>query len=248
MIKNIFIEVAKNRRRPFWLGLILIMIVEVFWFYASMIRTQSLPHKIVILDQNYLLLMLMTVNGFFAPLFISILASRIVAIDFDNDMPSVLRVNNQNNRQLYTAKLCFGSLIVLMYWLVQVMTVKYVSQNMHIVFTGHLFVITMVCLLTGLIGTLTFQMSVSFIVERQVVGILLGLAGSFIAMMTSGMLPQAMMRFIPILYVSLLNPLVLQAKTIVVNPSILINLFIVFFVGLVVVLFTEWYTNKTLEV
>jgi len=106
MIKNIFIEVAKNRRRPFWLGLILIMIVEMFWFYASMIRTQSLPHKTFILDQNYLLLMLMTVNGFFAPLFISILASRVVAIDFDNDMPSVLRVNNQNNRQLYTAKLC----------------------------------------------------------------------------------------------------------------------------------------------
>lgn len=248
MIKDIIIEVSKNKRRPFWLGLILIVVVEIFWFYASMIRTESLPNKTFVFDQNYLLFMLMTVNGFFAPLFVSILASRIVSIDFDNDMPSVLRVNNQNNRQLYTAKLFFGGLIVLVYWLIQVMIVKYISQNMHIVFTGHLFIITIVCLLIGLIGTLIFQMSVSFIVERQVVGILLGLAGSFIAMMTSGMLPQTILRFVPMLYVSLVNPLVLEAKTIVVNPATLINLFIVFLVGLGIVVVTELYTNKILEV
>jgi len=248
MIKDMFIEITKNKRRPFWLGLILIMVVEIFWFYASMIRTQSLPNKTFILDQNYLLLMLMTVNGFFAPLFISILSSRIVAIDFDNKMLSVLRVNNQNNRQLYTAKLGLGGLIVLIYWGTQFGLVKYMSTCIHIVFTGHLFIITMVCLLIGLITTLVFQMSVSFIVKRQVFGVLLGVVGSFVAMMTSGMLPQNIMRFMPMLYVSLLNPLVLKARVIEVNQSALINLFLVFFVGLTIFIFTEWYTNKFLEV
>ncbi|KMY81005.1 transporter [Leuconostoc mesenteroides subsp. dextranicum] len=248
MIRSIFIEITKNKRRPFWLGLILIIIVETCWFYASMIRTQSLPNKIFTLDQNYLLLMLMTVNGFFSPLFISILASRIVSIDFDNDMPSVLRVNNQNNRQLYTVKLLFGGLIVLIYWIIQLIIVMYTSKNLHIIFSGNLFVITMVCLLTGLIGILTFQMSIAFIISRQVVGILFGLVGSFIAMMTSGMLPQAVMRFIPMLYVSLVNPLILKSNTIIINPHILINLFIVFFVGLGIFLITEWYTSQKSEV
>ncbi|MBZ6014562.1 ABC transporter permease [Leuconostoc gelidum subsp. gelidum] len=248
MIKDIFIEITKNKRRPFWLSLILIMVVEIFWFYASMIRTQSLPNKTFILDQNYLLLMLMTVNGFFAPLFISILSSRIVAIDFDNKMLSVLRVNNQDNRQLYTAKLFLGGLIVFIYWASQFWVVKYMGTRMHITFRGHLFVITMVCLLTGLLGTLVFQMSVSFIVKRQVFSILLGVVGSFIAMMTSGMLPQKIMRFVPMLYVSLLNPLVLKARIIEINQSALMNLFVVFFVGLGIFIFTEWYTNKSLEV
>jgi hypothetical protein len=163
-------------------------------------------------------------------------------------MPSVLRVNNQNNRQLYTVKLLFGGLIVLIYWIIQLIIVMYTSKNLHIIFSGNLFVITMVCLLTGLIGILTFQMSIAFIISRQVVGILFGLVGSFIAMMTSGMLPQAVMRFIPMLYVSLVNPLILKSNTIIINPHILINLFIVFFVGLGIFLITEWYTSQKSEV
>jgi lantibiotic transport system permease protein len=61
-------------------------------------------------------------------------------------------------------------------------------------------------------------------------------------------LPQKIMRFVPMLYVSLLNPLVLKARIIEINQSALMNLFVVFFVELGIFIFTKWYTNKSLEV
>ncbi|CAH1852374.1 ABC transporter permease [Convivina intestini] len=240
MFKVLRLEILKNKRRPFWYGLMALLLLEIVWFSISIFRTSIMSNRTFNFDQNYLLFMLMSINGFFAPLFISILSSRIVAIDYDNNMPIVLAVNNQSNSKLYLSKALFGLWIVFIYWLIQCIMVKMISQLLKVSFSGLQVYVTLLLLLISLMAVFVFQLSLSFVIKRQVFSTMVGLIGSFISLMTAGLLPQVVTSFLPILYVSFVNPFKLHGHQILFNHYWVLN-------GLYVVCITVLILSMTMR-
>lgn len=234
------VEFLKNKRRKFIYPLIIITGLTALWFYMTMIRVTMSPSTTFKIDQNYLLMNFMIVNGVFIPLFLSVLASQISNIEFENRMWSILSVNNQSQRQLLNTKIIYGTFYLFTYWLVEIAVAQLVGHWTHITFDGHLFLITSVALGLALFVIFLFQMILSFFFKRQSIGLIVGIIGSFIALMTSGFLPDFVLRWLPIEYVALASPIKLTNGTqIIINPNFLFNFTLIFIVGIALLVLSQ---------
>ncbi|WP_220740624.1 ABC transporter permease [Leuconostoc miyukkimchii] len=245
MVTFISVEFLKNKRRKFIFPLILITSLTALWFYMSMMRVTLSTSSSFKIDQNYLLMNLMMVNGVFTPLFLSVLASQISNIEFNNRMWLVLSVNNQSRQQLLNAKIIYGSLLIFIYWIMQVLVAIAVGHLVHITFYGHLFLITMIALGLALVVMFLFQLVLSFFIKRQAIGLIVGIIGSFIALMTSGLLPDFVLRWLPVDYVALSSPLKLvNGMQIIINQNFLFNFMFIFSIGASLFAFAQILARK----
>ncbi|MBZ6014253.1 hypothetical protein KIJ04_05765 [Leuconostoc gelidum subsp. gelidum] len=68
----------------------------------------------------------------------------------------------------------------------------------------------------------------------------MGIIGSFIALMTSGFLPDFVLRWLPIEYVALASPIKLRNGTqIIINPNFLFNFTLIFIVGIALLVLSQ---------
>lgn len=192
------------RRRHFFFPLITFVIVGVLW--TTVIISKELNFNVI--NKNIFVLTndLVIVNTMILPLLVGILCSRIMDIEHSGNTFKMLQTSNQNINQLYISKVVVATLLIF---------ILDMLQTTYLVILSSLYGISLNWLLISAFSTgfllvsfilITFHLFISFIFEKQSIGIVLALIGSFIGLVTSGMLPNIVQLFLPWQYYSLLNP------------------------------------------
>lgn len=233
-MKYLTVEFLKNKRRKFIYPLIIITCLVSLWFHMTMMKAHLSHPKTFEVNQDYLIMNFITFNGVFAPVFLSVLASQISVIEFKNRTWNVLSVNNQSKKQLFNAKFMYGIVIIFFYCLIEFVVANFTGKLINIDFNGYLLLLTILGLFLAMIVMFIFQLMLSFFIDKQFVGIVVGIAGSFIALMTSGLLPEGILMLLPVEYVALASPVkIIRSGHIGVNNHFLFNIVFILMVGII---------------
>ena len=117
MLKYIYLELLKTKRRRFFSPLIIFFVVGLLWSSVLFVKEYPLPYsgdKIVILIND-----LTIINSMFSPLIIGIMCSNLFSLEHDNQTFKVLQTNGQSIENLFYAKTIFAFLIILIFGLFQ---------------------------------------------------------------------------------------------------------------------------------
>ncbi|QBO36290.1 hypothetical protein EQG49_07345 [Periweissella cryptocerci] len=246
-MKYLQLEFFKMKRQHMFIPLIVIFLVNCLWFFMAIMKTANMTQRTFSFNQEYVLMEFMVVNGVFMPLFLSILASRLSAPEHENRMFNVLTINNENRQKLFNAKAAVGLIVILVSIALQYVLLKKIAEVYHISFNGHLLGITLFSLCLASFTMYVFQLLLSFFLKKQAIGITIGLVGTFMSLVTSGMISDRVTRLLPIQYIGLLTPVRMVGRLLVIKPDIFVNLVVVCLVGFALFVIAQVKSRRTMR-
>ena len=239
MIRLLWLEFFKNKRRKFFIGLIVLIIVQMLWLFITMKKVQLMGVKTFNFDINYLLVMLSLLNATFGPIIISIFSVKVLEVDKQNRMISILKINFEDYKLLYNIKILYGIIIIMLYVLFQMMEAFIMIKYFNITNNLFLFMQEFLGLTIGMISVYIIFISLTFLMNKTNLIICLGLLSSFISLMTASLLPSNMIRVIPTMYLSIVNPLQITNSKIILNSNFMSNLFFISTITFIVWIISE---------
>ncbi|MCI2760815.1 MULTISPECIES: ABC transporter permease [Bacillota] len=204
MLKAINLEFFKMRRRKFILPILLITFVGILWFCAIAIK------ELNITDTKYGIYMLisniLTIDSMIYPILIGILCSRLADIEHQGKTFQLLNTSKQSVFNLFTSKVGVSLIILFVIDIIQLMTILLIANSHNISLKLEIISKFMLSFIIASFFLILIHMSLSFFFEKQSVSIVSALVGSFLGLVTGGMLPSYIKIFLPWQYYSLLNP------------------------------------------
>lgn len=201
--KTLKAECLKLKRKKIGLFTATMILVELLWLIVTAEKYLIRDYAARIADFSYNIVWDITIyNSLFLPLFTAILASRICDSEHKGSTLKLL-LTTQNPRGLYWTKYLICAALLLMIAVVQAgfsylypllrgCTLEIPSQFL-LQQMGATFLVS--CLVMSL------QLTLSILLSNQVPALILGIAGSFLGMM-SQLFPPVISRFIPWYYFS----------------------------------------------
>ncbi|KKF41178.1 ABC transporter permease [Streptococcus uberis] len=202
MVVHFYLELIKLKRRSFFLALIALLVISIIW--SSIISLKGLNRLQSPLMPIY---DLSIINTMIMPLFISILSSRLMELEHSGKTFKLLQTNNESSWQLFKAKYLFMTVICSATSFIQV-TYLYIFSNQNNLATPIYYFITyIISFITVSVFLSLIHLFLAFKYSNQSITIISGLVGSFVALVTGGMLPKLVTIFIPWQYYILASPI-----------------------------------------
>ena len=194
-MKQLRTEIKKYNRNRLWLPILVLFLFSIYWCSVSNnIQINKNSSNIF----QTLVFNLYTINNLIIPFSVALLSYRMVMIDRKNRMFSVLFTNGGNEIGLVLS-LFIGFACQLIFTILS-------SKYYHTSINHNELILFVVAMLLGSGTMLLIQLLLSFVIESPIIPIVIGLAGSFLSMLTSGLLSKQITIFIPWEYLSTLNP------------------------------------------
>ncbi|EHJ51755.1 ABC transporter permease [Streptococcus macacae] len=197
---NLRLEFTKLKRRSFLLSLIAIIAVELIWANVVMNSELTKTHEAynAIYDMAFM-------NDFILPLFIAILASRLLEMEHLGKTFKLLQTSNESPWQLFKAKLTVMAIFSLFVSLLQTIFLKFTIQAAQISVTSvqltfSLLTTFLICLFLSCL-----HLCLAFIYQKPSVTVVTGLIGSFLSFVGISALPFAIRLFVPWQYFSMMG-------------------------------------------
>lgn len=206
MLLRLSLEIMKLKRRSFFLTLIALVLIGLLW--THMVTVYQLSNSQLLLSKFY---DIAVINSMIMPLFISVLAARLLELEHLGKTFKLLQTSNESPWQLFTAKWLLMGIFLGLVGLVQLGYLFGFFQSQGSVIDYSLFLSYFVCFMLVGMGIALLHLYIAFIYEKQSVTIVLGLVGAFIALVTGGMLPRFIQFFLPWQYYVLFCPIHRQA-------------------------------------
>ncbi|MDG4944753.1 ABC transporter permease [Staphylococcus agnetis] len=204
MLKAINLEFFKMRRRKFILPILLITFVGILWFCAIAIK------ELNITDTKYGIYMLisniLTIDSMIYPILIGILCSRLADIEHQGKTFQLLNTSKQSVFNLFTSKVGVSLIILFVIDIIQLMTILLIANSHNISLKLEIISKFMLSFIIASFFLILIHIALSFFFEKHSVSIVSALVGSFLGLVTGGMLPSYIKIFLPWQYYSLLNP------------------------------------------
>ncbi|GAF38438.1 membrane protein [Agrilactobacillus composti DSM 18527 = JCM 14202] len=209
-MKYIRSEFAKNKRRNFWFAIIGLFVFSLLWGGVTA-NIQLMRHGQQIVAT--MIFNMSTIDNFIFPFLIALLTVRLVQPEHDYRMLQVLMTNGERPWDLFLAKFAVTSIVLLGGELLQIAMIIMMSlaKSGELHDFGVIGMFFLSIFIGGSVITLV-QLALVFYLSRPIIPLCLGLAGSFLSLVTSGFLPKSLSMFIPWQYISVLNPFFLQGK------------------------------------
>lgn len=204
MLKTINLEIFKMKRRKFLLPVLLITLVGLLWF--SVIALKELNITDAQNGLNMFVSNLLTVNSMIYPILIGIVCSRLVDIEHKGNTFQLLNTSKQSMFNLFISKICIATVILFIIDLIQLFTLIFMAQSNSITLDMSLMSKFVLSFLIASFFLILIHTALSLFFEKQSISIVLALIGSFLGLVTGGMLPTFIKILLPWQYYSLLNP------------------------------------------
>lgn len=235
MLKTINLEFFKMRRRKFILPIFLIAFVGILWFSVISIK------ELNITDTKYGLNMfisnILTVDSMIYPILIGILCSRLVDIEHKGKTFQLLNTSKQSIFNLFISKISVALVFLFAIDILQLVTITLISKSYHINLKPQLISKFIISFIIASFLLILIHMALSFFFEKQSISIVAALVGSFLGLVTGGMLPSYIKIFLPWQYYSLLNPvhkrMIHKGFEYSNNHYYLLSIFIVIFITVI---------------
>lgn len=206
MLLRLSLEIMKLKRRSFLWTLIALVLIGLLW--THMVTVYKLNDSQLLLSKFY---DIAVVNSMIMPLFISVLAARLLELEHLGKTFKLLQTSNETPWQLFTAKWLLMGIFLGVIGLVQFSYLFVFFQLQGAVINCSLCLSHFICFLLIGMWSALLHLYIAFIYEKQSVTIVLGLVGAFIALVTGGMLPRFIQIFLPWQYYVLFCPIHRQA-------------------------------------
>ena len=204
MLKTINLEFFKMKRRKFLIPIFLITLVGLLWF--SIISIKELNITDTKYGINMFISNMLTVNSMICPILIGILCSRLADIEHQGKTFQLLNTSKQSVFNLFTSKVSVSLIILFVIDIIQLMTILLIANSHNISLKLENISKFMLSFIIASFFLILIHMALSFFFEKQSVSIVSALVGSFLGLVTGGMLPSYIKIFLPWQYYSLLNP------------------------------------------
>ncbi|UEX89879.1 ABC transporter permease [Staphylococcus ratti] len=204
MLKAINLEFFKMRRRKFIMPILLITFVGILWFSGISIKELNITDKkygIYMLTSNIL-----TIDSMICPILIGILCSRLVDIEHKGRTFQLLNTSRQSVFNLFTSKINASLIIIFVISIIQLITILLIANLNDVSLEIGVISKFMLSFIITSLFLILIHMALSFFFEKQSISIVSALVGSFLGLVTGGMLPSYIKIFLPWQYYSLLNP------------------------------------------
>ncbi|MFC3928905.1 ABC transporter permease [Streptococcus caprae] len=196
------LEFMKLKRRFIVLPLVLIIAVGLGW--TQVITMTKLTGEQLVLSKFF---DLATINSLILPLFICVLSARVMELEHMGKTFKLLQSSNETPEQLFGAKV-----VLMMLFLIPVSTLQvgylvlFAQEHGSLLSFGLLAKFVFSFLFIGLALSM-LHLFLAFAFPKQTVTITAGLIGSFISLVTGGMLPGMVQAFIPWQYYEWISPI-----------------------------------------
>lgn len=202
-MKYLISESKKNRRRKFWIYVLLLFSVAILWsLFSTQIQFGKNPDS----TGSFILFNMITANNLIIPFLIALMSSRLVSAEKDNNMIKSLMLSNESQWQLFFSKW----LVIIITIIIAAIVELVLCVSMSLIMNHRFNIIELIYFLLDIVIASSVITSIhlllSFKMKNQSIPISIGLAGSFISLVTSGFLPKWITLFIPWQYISFLNP------------------------------------------
>ncbi|KRL00508.1 ABC transporter permease [Liquorilactobacillus capillatus] len=227
-------EFYKNKRRNFWMAIAGLFLFSLVWGGITT-NVQLIRRPTQILETT--IFNMLTINNLIFPFLIALLTVRLVQPEHDNKMFQVLILNGEQPWTLFLAKLTANMLVLLGGILLQTLMiiVFIILKGAALTPWSRLLLFLVPLMISGLVISV-IQLGLAFYFKKPTIPLCLGLAGSFLSLITSGFLPKWITIFIPWQYVSVLNPLSIGATGLQYSNIWLFYLALVMLIGLLLIL------------
>jgi len=229
------LELIKMRRRYFFLPIILFVGIGLLWCTVIALKEFSVSsdNKSIWLLINDLVI----VNSMILPLLIGVMCSRLIEIEHRGKTFRVLQTSNQNIQELFYAKSLVAISIIIVLGVIQAAYLIFVSSTNHLVFDFNLIIKFFISYFVASLFLVELHSALSLFIEKQSVGIFLAIVGSFIGLVSGGMLPNFVKLLLPWQYYALLNPVnrVIINKKYIYQSNQYYLIFIVVVIALIIV-------------
>ena len=240
-MKQLRSEIRKYNRNRLWLPILGLFLFSIYWCSVSNnIQINKNSSNIF----QTLVFNLYTINNLIIPFSAALLASRMVMIDRKNRMFSVLFTNGGDEIGLFLSKYVLGLLILFIGFACQLIFTIFSSQYYHISVNHNELILFVVAMMLGSGTMLLIQLLLSFVIESSIIPIVIGLAGSFLSMLTSGLLSKQITIFIPWEYLSTLNPYSVNDSGIHPLTNYLLYFSLVLIIHLLLLIISIWLVFK----
>ena len=199
------LEFKKLKRTRIWLTVLMVLGFEVVW--VSVLLINALNSEISGAPKNTGLVIgqVSQVHTIFASVFATVVVSRLVAMEHEGGMMSVLFAANQTRGSLFRAKFLLAVGYTTMATLIIVAVVVAASGAAGIDLNFGLVAVWLLGLILANLAIAAIQLVLAFLFQRQsitlTVGVIGGLIGSF-----AGFVPPGVAAFIPWQYPGLITP------------------------------------------
>ena len=240
-MKQLRSEIRKYNRNRLWLPILGLFLFSIYWCSVSNnIQINKNSSNIF----QTLVFNLYTINNLIIPFSAALLASRMVMIDRKNRMFSVLFTNGGDEVGLFLSKYVLGLLILFLGFSVQLIFTLISSKHYHTTVHSNELILFVVAMMLGSGTMLLIQLLLSFVIKSAIVPIVIGLAGSFLSMLTSGLLSKQITIFIPWEYLSTLNPYSINDSGIHPLTNYLLYFSLVLIIHLLLLIISIWLVFK----
>ncbi|ATF27023.1 hypothetical protein BFR39_12450 [Brochothrix thermosphacta] len=191
----ISLELLKIKRRRFFLPIILFVGVGLLWCTVIAVKEFNFNAS----NRNVLVIIndLVIVNSMIFPLLIGVLCSRLIEIEHSGKMFRLLQTNNQTIEKLFLAKNLIAISIILGLGIIQVLYLLSISIMNNLSFDLFSVLLFFFSYLVASFVLVELHLAISLFTEKQSIGIILALGGSFIGLVSGGMLPKIFQLFLP---------------------------------------------------
>ncbi|RFE01455.1 ABC transporter permease [Streptococcus parauberis] len=227
MLVYFYLELIKLKRRSFFLALISLLVVSILW--ASTISLKGLDRVQTSLMPIY---DISIINTMIMPLFISIFSSRLMELEHSGKTFKLLQTNNESSWQLFKAKYLFMSIVSFIVASIQVIYLSIFLKQNHLLSAFNYLLLYIISFVSVSVFLSLIHLYLSFKHSNQSITIIFGLIGSFVALVTGGMLPKIVTIFIPWQYYILASPVNRLTK----NSSYVFQLDQYFFIKIILLL------------
>ncbi|SEF22664.1 hypothetical protein SAMN04487839_11711 [Streptococcus gallolyticus] len=240
-MKELRSEIKKYRRSRLWLPILGLFLFSIYWCSVS---------NNIHIDKNSsnifqtLIFNIYTINNLIIPFSAALLASRMVTVDRNTRMYSVLFTNGQNEISLFLSKYVLGLLILFLGFAIQLIFIFISSKQYNTIVNNNELILFVISMLLGSGTMLLIQLLLSFVVKSVNIPIVIGLAGSFLSLLTSGALPKQITIFIPWEYLSTLNPYTINDSGIYSSTDYLLYFSLVLIIHLLLLITSIWLVFK----
>ncbi len=197
---NLGLEFTKLKRRSFLLSLIVIIIMELVWISVVINHELANTHEAynAIFDMAY-------INDLILPLFISVLASRLLEMEHLGKTFKLLQTSNESPWQLFKAKLILMTIFAFVVSWLQTIFLKFIIQAAQVKVTPAQLSLSLLTTFLVCIFLSCLHLCLAFIYQKASVTVVTGLIGSFLSFVGISALPLPIRFFVPWQYFSMMG-------------------------------------------
>ncbi|MFC3932298.1 ABC transporter permease [Streptococcus dentapri] len=197
---NLRLEFTKLKRRSFLLSLVVLISVLLMW--SAVVIQSEWPKTHSVFNPLY---DMAEMNDIIMPLFIAVLASRLLEMEHLGKTFKILQTSKESPWQLFKAKLALMMIFNLFVGIIQTVFVKLLIKGLGSSVSLMQLMFSLVSFVLVSLVLSCLHLSLAFVYEKASVTVVTGLVGSFLSLVGIGALPFAIRFFIPWQYFSMMG-------------------------------------------